>query len=197
MKRDVNYSRLRRLYPDTVPFDELCVLLHFSKRKVKWMLDHDWIKHETYERKTWKYRIPTEAVIDYLLLSENRSDLFTFPENCFSSRTPYTSVGSPRVVFKDPEEIASMLRLLWRQLPDIVSMRQIVEFTGYSKDRVQRIMEKNHVDVLILKQAIHFNKEAAIAALSHPTSQRPCDYTAEMQAIIFKLNPSTEKAANE
>ena len=76
MTRDFNVARLRLLYPETIPFDDLCSLLHFSKRKVKWMLDMDWIKHETFERKTWRYNIPTESVIDYLLLSEKRPDLF-------------------------------------------------------------------------------------------------------------------------
>lgn len=197
MKPDINYSRLRRLYPESISFDELCALLHFSKRKVKWMLEKDWIKHETREGKTWKYRIDTEAVIDYLVLSKKRPDLFEFPENCFSSKTPFSTVGTPRVIFNEPESIAATFRLMWNRFPDIISISEISELTGYSKDRIRRIMEKNSVDVLMYKQAVYFNKEAAILALAHPSSARPCDYTKAMQAVIFKKMPDPEEASDE
>ena len=186
MKTEINVNRIQLMYPEYIPFDDLCRLLHFSKRKVKWMLDTDWIPHETREQGTWKYRIPTESVIDYLLLREKYPAKYRFPANSFSSRRPPVRSGIPKLTFYQPEEIMSALRTAWSKEPDAISLSALEKLTGYSKERLKLMMSECGGHVLLIGQAVYFNKEEVIHALSKPSSPRLSDYSPAMQKFLIR-----------
>ena len=70
-----DYTYLYEEYPEVISADQLYRICHISKRKAKWLLEHGYIPCEDSGKKTRRYKIRLNDVIDYLLTLEAAPDL--------------------------------------------------------------------------------------------------------------------------
>lgn len=79
-----DYTYLYEEYPEVISADQLYRICHISKRKAKWLLEHGYIPCEDSGKKTRRYKIRLNDVIDYLAKlpryrpnGSNTSNLYT------------------------------------------------------------------------------------------------------------------------
>jgi len=60
-----DYTYLYEEYPEVISADQLYRICHISKRKAKWLLEHGYIPCEDSGKKTRRYKIRLNDVIDY------------------------------------------------------------------------------------------------------------------------------------
>ena len=72
MATDCTY--LYEEYPEVISADQLYRICHISKRKAKWLLEHGYIPCEDSGKKTRRYKIRLNDVIDYLRTLEAAPD---------------------------------------------------------------------------------------------------------------------------
>ena len=59
----MDYSYLRREYPETISMDQLYRICHISKRKARWLLEHGVIPCQDSGKQTRLFSIRLEDVI--------------------------------------------------------------------------------------------------------------------------------------
>ena len=79
-----DYTYLYEEYPDVISADQLYRICHISKRKAKWLLEHGYIPCEDSGKKTRRYKIRLNDVIDYLRTLEAAPDLVATPVGAFN-----------------------------------------------------------------------------------------------------------------
>ena len=79
-----DYTYLYEEYPEVISADQLYRICHISKRKAKWLLEHGYIPCEDSGKKTRRYKIRLNDVIDYLLTLEAAPDLVATPVGAFN-----------------------------------------------------------------------------------------------------------------
>ena len=84
------YQYLRETYPEELTGEQVRLIVHYSRRKVSWMLDNQYIKCEISEGKTRKYKVKLSDVIFYLEDSEANPQKYIFPPNIFSSQLTFS-----------------------------------------------------------------------------------------------------------
>ena len=62
----MDYSYLRREYPETISMDQLYRICHISKRKARWLLEHGVIPCQDSGKQTRRFSIRLEDVICFL-----------------------------------------------------------------------------------------------------------------------------------
>lgn len=74
-----DYTYLYEEYPEVISADQLYRICHISKRKAKWLLEHGYIPCEDSGKKTRRYKIRLNDVIDcYEMTFFNRKSQRTF-----------------------------------------------------------------------------------------------------------------------
>ena len=107
-------------------------LLHISKRKCTYLLEHQIIPCEITDRKTHRYLVREEDVLAYA----ERADEIILPP-VFSS-----AAGSPRR--KDPDQRirkSAFLRI-WAKEPDALTPVDVQKLTGYTGSTVRHWIRK-------------------------------------------------------
>ena len=79
-----DYTYLYEEYPEVISADQLYRICHISKRKAKWLLEHGYIPCEDSGKKTRRYKIRLNDVIDYLRTLEAAPDLVATPVGAFN-----------------------------------------------------------------------------------------------------------------
>ena len=95
MQRD--YTYLRTQYSDIISCEQLSKICHISKRKAKWLLENGVIPCVDTGKKTWRFQISINAVIDYLAKRDANS-------LTVAHRWGYFPVSQPK---------SRQLRLIW------------------------------------------------------------------------------------
>lgn len=62
----MDYSFLRDQYPEIITMDQLYHICHISKRKARWLLENGIIPCEDSGKKTRRFKIKLEDVIEFL-----------------------------------------------------------------------------------------------------------------------------------
>ena len=106
-----DYTYLYEEYPEVISADQLYRICHISKRKAKWLLEHGYIPCEDSGKKTRRYKIRLNDVIDYLLTLE------AAPERGLEPEPP----AEPSPIPERPEEQA-------RRKPEEKGVLMIVAF---------------------------------------------------------------------
>jgi len=107
-------------------------LLHISKRKCAYLLEHRIIPCEITEKKTHRYLVREDDVLAY---AEHADEIILPP--VFSSAS-----GSPRRKGSDPRIRKSAFLLIWAKEPDALTPADVQRMTGYTGSRVRQWIRK-------------------------------------------------------
>ncbi len=107
-------------------------LLHISKRKCAYLLEHRIIPWEITDRKTHRYLVREE---DFLAYAERADEIILPP--VFSSAS-----GSPRRKGPDPRIRKSAFLMIWAKEPDALTPADMRRLTGYTASTVRQWIRK-------------------------------------------------------
>ena len=138
MQKD--YSDLRQKYPAVISSEQLSKICHISKCKAKWLLENGVIPCVDTGKKTWRFRISIDAVIDYLAKRDASSLTVAAPSGMFSSK-PYQKPASP----VDLAALREYTKRLWRNEPDVLTVEEASRVSGFSKDTIYHWIHKERL----------------------------------------------------
>lgn len=133
MKRE--YQLILRYYPEYISKDVMYKICHISKRTALYLLESRLVPNINSGKKTCKYKIATKDVVEYLILREEEPERYLAPKGWYSGETKneFTIL---------PPEIREKMQQYYEQVlvpfPDVLSVPQAAEITGYAKTTVVR-----------------------------------------------------------
>ncbi len=138
MQKD--YSDLRQKYPAVISSEQLSKICHISKRKTKWLLENDVIPCVDTGKKTWRFQISIDAVIDYLAKRDANGLTVAAPPGIFSSKPnqkPTASVDLPA--------LREYTQRLWRNESDVLTVEEASRISGFSKYTIYHWIHKKRL----------------------------------------------------
>lgn len=129
-----DYTYLYEEYPEVISADQLYRICHISKRKAKWLLEHGYIPCEDSGKKTRRYKIRLNDVIDYLLTLEAASDLVATPVGAFNVKRKQLNP----VAQICQKEFQRFLYNIWTDEADILRISDVQVLLGYSAGTIRQ-----------------------------------------------------------
>lgn len=153
----MDYQYIREQYPEIITKDQLYRICRISKRKALWLLENGVIPCEDSGKKTRRFRIRLEDVIDFLERRDAGELDAVFPQGAFSSGRhpacqPRTYLGS--------EELCAFVLAEWDGQPDMLTVRDAAELCGYSVHTVSGWVRKGTVASVAYHGANLVSKES-------------------------------------
>lgn len=153
-------EEIKHNYPNILSLENIRCILHISKRKAAWMLQHGIIKCEISEKKTKQYRVRKRDLFDYLDKLEQGDPSVLTPVGRFNTKEPkkprVPQEVLPSIMFaKPPDDFRPWLEDEWYKVSDLLLTQDIAQVTGYDKNSAQRwIAEKRLRSVRTQNQLI-------------------------------------------
>ena len=138
----MDYQYLREQYPEIITKDQLYRICRISKRKALWLLENGVIPCEDSGKKTRRFRIKLEDVINFLARRDTGELDAILPQGIFSSGSH--PVCQPRT-YLDSEELCTFILAEWEGQPDVLTVREAAELCGYSIHAVSSWVRKGSV----------------------------------------------------
>ena len=129
-----DYTYLYDEYPEVISADQLYRICHISKRKAKWLLEHGYIPCEDSGKKTRRYKIRLNDVIDYLLTLEAAPDLVATPVGAFNVKRKQLNP----VAQICQKEFQRFLYNIWTDEADILRISDVQVLLGYSAGTIRQ-----------------------------------------------------------
>lgn len=138
MQRD--YTYLRTQYSDIISCEQLSKICRISKRKAKWLLENGVISCVDTGKKTWRFQISIDTVIDYLVKRDANSLTVAAPTGTFSSK-PHQKPEAP----VDLAAFREYTQRLWRNEPDVLTVEEASHISGFSKDTIYKWIQSGRL----------------------------------------------------
>ena len=117
---------------ETMSGSELRQYLHISTRKLKYLMDHDYIPHENTGHATYKYRVLVKDARAFKRRMDTEPDFLSELAGLFNSRAP---TEKKRIII-DSEGFQNYLLLLWQALPDALPTQQAARLISVNPQRI-------------------------------------------------------------
>lgn len=152
--------------------------LHISTRKMKYLMDHDYIPHENTGHATHKYRVLVEDAEVFKYRMDNEVGFLAELNGMFSNRTEW----HPRPLIEVTEENCNAFRLWlekeWAELPDALSTKTASSLIGCQPQRIYELIKENVLHGIKIGSTQYCVKEeficcvASTQKLSNPRTDR-------------------------
>ena len=165
---------------EIISLEQLYKMLHISKRKAAWILQNGIIPCEIRNTHTHKYLIKRSDVVAYINKS-SRTKQDEIPIGIFNSNrttNPHRTESHDSVCggsfynFKisltdeEREQFKQMLENLLEDFPDVLTVKEVAELTGYNRKTILRYTEKKYIFAINLKGKLYISKQSLIEYLS-------------------------------
>ena len=137
----MDYSFLRDQYPEVITMDQLYRICHISKRKARWLLENGVIPCEDSGKKTRRFKIKLDDVIEFLELRDAGLLDDVMPVGIFSSDEYGYPPRQPRTRL-DNGALQAFLLDCWVDAPDMPTIPQTASLCGYSVTTLVRWFQK-------------------------------------------------------
>lgn len=153
---------------DFMSGNELRQYLHISTRKMKYLMDHDYIPHENTGRATHKYRVRREEAEQFKHRMETEDGFLSELAGKFSNRTEHR----PRPVLEPTEKNSKAFRLWlekeWAALPEALPTQMAAKITGISSQRFYTMIRKLEIHGIIIGGRQYCCKTELVKYISEP-----------------------------
>lgn len=163
--------------------------LHISTRKMKYLMDHNYIPHENTGHATHKYRVLKEDAEKFKFRMDNKIGFLAELNGMFSNRTEW----HPRPLIEVTEENCNDFRLwlekVWAEFPDALPTQTAAELVGHSPQRIHEwIREEVLVGIKLgsiqyCAKAEFVNFMASPQRLAHPRTEKYKELIREFKYI--------------
>ena len=225
MKTNHYYSDLLRQYPAYMTKEQMYQVCHISKKTCLFLLQSGRVPCLDSGKKTRRFKIETANVIRYLADRELHPDRYKPPDGFYKRkrvkvksrrkkrRKQGTDTPSPSVTGVDPCIMREYYRAELELYPDdVLTTRQISEFTGYSHSSVVRWCNKQYLQNFYIRHRFYVPKEYLLdfftsrhfinisvkSELHKERNQQLIQYQAEScSAMVSTPQPSEKRTKNK
>jgi excisionase family DNA binding protein len=148
------FDALRELYPDVISLDQMRVICKISKRMAKYLVQHNIIPATDTGKKSWRYRIALDDVIDFLCNREEKGSMIpagvcnsrkkVVKERKYSHRRSFSEVAGP----ENKEDLAEYFNYVYSDYDEILTVEDIADMTGVSSSTVIKWIRAGHIKPL-------------------------------------------------
>lgn len=165
----MDYSYLRREYPETISMEQLYRICHISKRKARWLLEHGVIPCQDSGKQARRFSIRLEDVICFLEQRDAGLLGAVIPQGIFSNSSP-RPVRPARPVL-DEDRFCDYLLECWADWPDMLTARQASELCGYSVNALNRWWNLGQIQGMKYRNELRYSKESLACWLASAKGQ--------------------------
>lgn len=150
--------------------------LHISTRKMKYLMDHNYIPHENTGHATHKYRVLVEDAEKFKYRMDNEVGFLAELNGMFSNRTEW----HPKPLIDMTEENCNAFRLWlekeWAELPDALPTKTAASLIGCQPQRIYELIKENVLHGIKIGAVQYISKTefisyaASAEKLAKPTS---------------------------
>ena len=127
---------------DYMSGSELRQYLHISTRKMKYLMDHDYIPHENTGQATHKYRVRREDAEKFKWRMQHEKGFLAELTGMFSNRREYHPVPLLKVTKENCRAFKEWLTKEWEDLPDAIQTQQVAKLIGGKPQRIHRLVRE-------------------------------------------------------
>lgn len=114
--------------------------LHISTRKMKYLMDYDYIPHENTGHATHKYRVLVEDAEAFKYRMDNEDGFLSELNGKFSNRTEWHPRPLIEVTEENRNAFRQWLEKEWAQLPDALPTQTAAELVGHNPQRIHELI---------------------------------------------------------
>lgn len=190
----MDYSFLRDQYPEVITMDQLYRICHISKRKARWLLENGVIPCEDSGKKTRRFKIKLDDVIEFLELRDAGLLDDVMPVGIFSSDEYGYPPRQPRTRF-DNGALQAFLLDCWVDAPDMLTIPQTASLCGYSVTTLVRWFQKELFAGIRYRGMILISKESLAEWLASDRGQSIQQQSTTHQELIeeFQIQEIEQK----
>ena len=154
-------SEVLAQYPEYITKDQMYRICHISKKTCLFLLESGLVPNIDSGKKTRRFKIKTEDVIDYLKSRDDYPELYKAPDGYYIGNGEKQKAPSFDEVFtkEDLERMRQYYENRLRKYPDVMTVEQVAQFTGYCKNSVGRWCSKQQVRCFFIRQRFYIPKE--------------------------------------
>lgn len=147
-------------YPEYITKEQMYRICHVSKKTCLFLLESGLVPSIDSGKKTRRFKIKTSDVIKYLQERDDYPELYKAPDG-FYKHAGCKKAPSFDEVFKKGDLVT--MRKYYEEClisyPDVMTIEQIAEFTGYCKTSVRAWCSKQEVKCFLIRQRFQVPKE--------------------------------------
>lgn len=147
---------------------ELRQYLHISTRKMKYLMDHNYIPHENTGHATHKYRVLVEDAEKFKFRMDNEVGFLAELNGMFSNRTEWHSRPLIEVTEENCEAFRLWLEKEWAELPDALPTQTAAELVGHNPQNIHKLIKENVLHGVKIGAVQYIPKTEFIAYMASP-----------------------------
>ena len=110
--------------------------LHISTRKMKYLMDNNYIPHENTGHTTHKYRVRTEDAVRFKARMDTEPGFLSELSGMFSNRAEWHPLPMFEATPENCEAFRRWLDSQWAELPEALPTQTAAELVGHSPQRI-------------------------------------------------------------
>ena len=187
-KNETPYQWILRQYPPVITKDQLYKLCHVSKKTARHYLENGLIPCENTGKRTHRYRIKTEDVVHFLRMRDQEPGEYQAPAGWYKRRT---GVFVPSMSPATRQKIQQAVDLLLQSYPDVLSIRQVSEITGYATSTAVKWCKTGRLHHFMIRGKNHIPKISLLEFFA--TDDYRCIAEASRKSMIRNANIKMEE----
>ena len=132
--------------PQVLSGEQVRCALHISKRKCAWLLNNGYIKCKNSGKKSRKYTVLKSDLIEFIEDSQRCPEKYVLPCGEFSAvkhnKPRQRKTGFPSSL---PIDFRAWLEKECENIPDVLTVPQVIATTGYTDNAVNRWLRQGHL----------------------------------------------------
>ena len=166
-----------KIYP-MLTGSQLRQYLHISTRKLKYLMDHNYIPHEDTGQATYRYRVRWEDAVEFKRRMEEEPGFLGELAGQFSSHHPPKPRPKREPVFQPTPEncrrFRQWLAQRWANEPDALPIQRAAQLLGRNPQTLHRWVKEGHLQAVQVGRNQLCSKEELLAFLATPEHMPNC-----------------------
>lgn len=147
---------------------ELRLYLHISTRKMKYLMDHNYIPHENTGHTTHKYRVRTEDAVRFKARMDTEPGFLSELSGMFSNRTEWHPKPLIEVTEENCTAFRQWLEKEWAELPEALPTQMAAELVGHNPQSIHKLIKENVLHGVKIGAVQYISKTEFISYMASP-----------------------------
>ena len=142
--------------------------LHISTKKMKYLMDHNYIPHINTGYATHKYLVRIEDAKEFRHRMETEKGFLAELTGLFSNRTEHHPAPLLEVTDENCTAFRLWLETQWAEIPDALPTLTASKLTGHARQRIRELVKQNVLSGVRVGAVQYVVKDEFIAYMSFP-----------------------------
>ena len=168
---------------------ELRQYLHISTRKMKYLMDNNYIPHENTGHTTHKYRVLIEDAEKFKFRMDNEIGFLAELNGMFSNRTEWQPIPLIEVTEENCNAFRQWLEKEWAELPEALPTQTAAELVGHNPQSIHKLIKENVLPGVKIGAVQYIPKTEFISYMASPkklSTPRTEKYKELIKAFKYK-----------